>query len=285
MSAFSRLHGGLSGLGLLLVGCSSHLGQPETPAPAPLVTAYDVQRDLVFTPDGWPQRLQADLYRPRGDGPWPGVLLIHGGGWEGGNRAQVQSLAERLAKRGFVVVNTTYRLAPDWRYPAQIEDVRLAYRWMRTQAGTWGLHPDRIGTWGYSAGAHLAALLGTLPAGTDGRPQAIVAGGIPSDLTKFRGGKLVPQFLGATLQQAPAVFRDASPFHHVSADDPPHFLYHGGADRLVPVDHAQDYHAALAAAGVESELFILRGRGHIGAFLTDGPAFKAGAAFLDRVLR
>lgn len=285
MSTRSRLHLLLSSLGVLLVGCSTHLGKPDTPAPAPLSTRYDVQRDISFTPAGWPQALLADLYVPRGEGPWPVLLLIHGGGWESGDREQVESLAERLARRGFGVFNITYRLAPAHRHPAQLDDVRQALHWLHANATTHRLDPQRIGAWGYSAGAHLAALLATHP-GADGlRLQAVVAGGIPSDLTKFPGGKLVPQFLGTSLQEDPETFREASPFHHISADDPPHFIYHGGYDLLVPVDHAEDYHAALLAAGVQSELFILRGRGHITAFLTDGPAFKAGAAFLDRQLR
>ena len=285
MSTFSRLHSLLSGLGFLLVGCSSHVGKPDAPAPTPVSTQYDLTRDVAFSPEGWPQRPLADVYIPRGDGPWPGVLLIYGGGWEGGDREQVESIAERLARRGFVVFSASYRFAPQYRYPAQFEDVRLAYDWMRTHADEYRLKADRIGTWGYSAGAHLAALLGTVTADGQSRPAAVVAGGIPSDLTKFPGGKLVPQLLGTSLQENPELFRRASPFHHVSPDDSPHFIYHGGSDLLVSVDHAEDYHAALVTAGVRSELFILRGRGHITAFLTDGPAFEAGAAFLDRELR
>ena len=286
MSHFSRLHGLLSGLGFLLAGCSTHQGKPDTPPPGPLSTDYDLQRDIRFSPPDWPQALLADLYQPRGAGPWPGVLLIHGGGWEGGDRDQVASLARRLARRGFLVFNTTYRLAPDWQYPTQLDDVRLAYDWLRAHAADYRLRADRIAAWGYSAGAHLAALLGTVDAaGKGSRPAAVVAGGIPSDLTKFPGGKLVPQFLGTRLQENPARFREASPFHHVSTDDPPFFLYHGGQDRLVPLDHAEDLDRALREAGVYSELFILRGRGHITAFLTDGPAFEAGATFLDRCLR
>ena len=117
------------------------------------------------------------------------------------------------------------------------------------------------------------------------RPAAIVAGGTPTDLSKFKGGRLVPQFLDTTLQDSPETYRLASPVTHVSADDPPVFLYHGGSDALVPVDHAEDLHAALGKAGVRSELFILKARGHISAFLTDGPAFAAAANFLDRALR
>ncbi|MGQ0697978.1 MAG: alpha/beta hydrolase fold domain-containing protein [Panacagrimonas sp.] len=284
-----RLHYLLSGLGFLLFGCSSHVGKPETGDVAKTVTKFDVTRDVVFTPENWPQKLLADVYIPRGEGPWPGVLLIHGGGWSAGDREQVEAIAERLAKRGFVTFNTTYRFAPKYLFPAQLEDVQLALRFMQDHASDYRMRPERIGAFGYSAGAHLSALLGTLSPGDElastPRAAAVVAGGTPSDLAKFKGGTLVPQLLGVKLKENPEAFRRASPVTYVSRDDPPFFIYHGGVDTLVSVDHAEDFHAALTQAGVRSELFILRGRGHITAFLTDGPAFEAAAAFLDRELR
>jgi acetyl esterase/lipase len=290
MSPWTMLHSVLSGLGLLLVGCSTHLNRPSTPAPAPIQTDFDVTRDRVFTPQDWPQALKADTYIPRGDGPWPAVLLIHGGGWESGDRDQVASIAKRLARRGFVVVNTTYRLSPGARFPAALQDVQQALAWMQAQATDLHLKPDRIGVFGYSAGAHLAALLGTLSpgdalAGPGPRVAAVVAGGVPSDLTKFKGGKLVPQFLGTNWKTDPEAYRRASPVTYISRDDPPFFIYHGTLDKLVPPDQAQDLHDALLASGVRSELFWLRGLGHIAAFLLDGAAIDSAVEFLDRELR
>lgn len=289
MSSFAKLHGLLSGLGFLLAGCSSHIGKPDGEAPTPVSTSFEVHRDVLITPDDWPQKLLADVYVPVGAGPWPGVLVIHGGGWSNGDREQVQGIAERLARRGFVAVNTTYRLAPKYLFPAQLVDVQQAMRWMQAHAGEYRMRPERFGAFGYSAGAHLAALMGTLSPGdalaSGPRPSAVVAGGTPSDLTKFEGGKLVPQLLGTTLQKDRAAYERASPVTWISADDPPFFIYHGGMDSLVSVDHAEDLKAALDKAGVPAELFILRGRGHITAFLTDGPAFEAAAEFLDRQLR
>jgi acetyl esterase/lipase len=290
-TAWTLLHGALSGLGLLMAGCSTYVNRPSTPAPAPVQTDYDVMRDLVFTPPNWPQALKADAYVPRGDGgPWPGVLLIHGGGWESGDRDQVASIARRLARRGFVVVNTTYRLSPGAHFPAALQDVQQALAWMQAEAAHLHLRPDRIAAFGYSAGAHLAALLGTIsPGDALAHPgpgvAAVVAGGVPSDLAKFKGGKLVPQFLGTSWTADPEAYRRASPVTYISRDDPPFFLYHGTRDTLVPPDHAQDLHDALLAAGVHSELFWLRGRGHIAAFLTDGAAVDAASEFLDRQLR
>ncbi|MGQ0620003.1 MAG: alpha/beta hydrolase [Panacagrimonas sp.] len=289
MSSIARLQLLLSGVGFLLVGCSSHVGKPDGAAPAAVSTKFEVRRDVLISPDDWPQKLLADVYVPEGAGPWPGVLVIHGGGWYTGDREQVEGIAERLARRGFVAVNTTYRFAPRYRFPAQLEDVQQAMRWMQAHGGEYRMRPERFGVFGYSAGAHLAALLGTLSPGDalagGPRPVAVVAGGTPSDLTKFSGGTMVPDLLGTTLQKDRAAYERASPVTWITPGDPPFFIYHGGADVLVSVDHAEDLKTALDKAGVPAELFILRGRGHVGAFLTDGPAFKAAAEFLDRQLR
>lgn len=271
-------------------GCTIHQGRPDGPAPLRVDSSYQIRRDQVFTPPGWPKALLADVYVPEGEGPFPAVLVIHGGGWESGDRAQVKGLAERIARRGYVAVNTTYRLAPGTIFPAQLQDVQQAVLWMRAQAATYRIDPTRIGAFGYSAGAHLAALLGGIgEAGPLGQPgaaiKAVVAGGTPTDLSKWPAGKLVPQFIGGNRSQKPAEYRAASPVSYVNAGDPPVFLYHGGADALVPIDHAEDYQKLLAAADVPNELFVLRGRGHILAFLTDGPAVDAALTFLDRHLR
>ncbi len=277
--------------GLILAGCSQHIGRPDSPGPMPIRTTFEVERDVAVTPTDWPQRLLADVYRPAGPGRFPSVLLIHGGAWKRGDREQVEGLAERLAERGYLVVSTTYRLVPQHVWPAQLHDVQHALRWMRTPGGTArGIDPARIGTFGYSAGGHLAALLGG-PAddpgwgGADLAVKAVVAGGTPSDLPAFCRGKLVPAFIGKPCTEALSSYRDASPIAHVNKGDPPVFIYHAGLDRLVPIDQAERYKAALDAAGVVNELFVIRGHGHITGFFFDGAAVDAALAFLDRYLR
>lgn len=271
---------------LLLAGCTAHLSKPDAAAPKPLRSAVTVQRDVVYTPGTWPQALLADVYQPAGAGPKPAVLLVHGGGWAAPDRrGQMASIAERLAARGYVVVNATYRFAPEHHYPAPVDDLREALKWMRRQASAHGIDPTRIAAMGYSAGGHLAAQLGVLDGPPEVRVQAVVDGAGPTDLRKYPGGKLVPQFLGGTQAQVPARFTAASPITHVSADDPPAFLYHGSWDTLVPDHHARDFKAALDAVGVHCEWFRLYGRGHVTAFLNDGAAIDAALEFLDRTLR
>lgn len=273
-------------IALLLSACASTVGKSSAPQPAPVVTSYSITRDVVYTPTGWPQAIRADVYQPDVGGLKPAVLLIHGGGWTGPDRReQMASIAERVAARGYLVLNATYRFAPANHYPAPVDDLREALKWLRTNATRLAIDPQRVAAMGYSAGGHLAAQLGVLDGAANVRVQAVVDGAGPTELAKYKGGKLVPQFLGGTQQQIPKVFAEASPISHVSKDDPPVFLYQGTWDTLVPDDHSRDFKAALDAVGVHCEWFKLHGRGHITAFLNDGAAIQAALDFLDRTLR
>jgi len=266
----------------MLTGCASG---PKLPAPA-RTTDFTKKSDLVYTPADWPKALEADLYAPKGEGPFPGVLLIYGGGWKSSdNRYQMTIIARKLAARGYVVMNVAYRGAPEFIYPAPVEDLRLALRWFRAHAADYKLRTDRIATYGYSAGGHLAALIGLMDAPAELRVQAIVAGGAPSDLSLYPGGDLVPAFLGGRINEIPEKFREASSITYVSAADPPVFIYHATKDTLVPPEHAIRFESALTAAGVPHEpIYWIEGRGHITGFIFDAGAEEAAIAFLDRVL-
>lgn len=278
---------------VLTSSCARHVGKPDGALPPRQKLDWRLQRDLLFTPADWPKPLLADLYTPTGTAPadgWPAVVMIHGGGWSSGDREQVEGIARRVAARGYVTLNVTYRLAPDAIFPAAVIDVQQAVRWLRGHAADYRVDPQRIGAWGYSAGAHLAAMLGGLSPGDrlyqpGAEVKAVVAGGIPSDLRKFHGGTIVPKFLGERWSENSQAFRESSPAAYVTPGDPPVFLYHGGWDQLVPFDQASDYQLALDAACVPNELYELRGLGHITAFLMDGKAVQRGLDFLDRHLR
>lgn len=287
-------------LSLLVTACVSHEGAPtkkKSKRSFETDTAeyrYTVQRGLTYTPDGWPQELKADIYSPRGLGPYAAVLVIPGGGWESGERDDMDDFCERLAEHGYVAVTIDYRHAPQYKFPSQLHDVQQAVRWLRTKAESLSVEPDRIGVLGYSAGGHLAALLGSVGegdpldtpyGGSDTRVRAVVSGAGPTDLRKYEGGELVPQFIGGSREQMPDAFALASPITHVSANDPPMFFYHGTVDTLVPPDHSQDMKKALDAVNVPSELYLLSGLGHITAFYFDGRPMKAALNFLDRHLR
>ncbi len=123
--------------------------------------AVEVLRSRTYvTRDTSP--LEADVYMPHGSGPFPGMLVVHGGAWRIGSRAQLASAAAKFAEDGYTAVTISYRLAPQSIFPAQIYDCQAAVRWMRTHASEFKIDPQRIGGFGYSAGGHLVALLGTL---------------------------------------------------------------------------------------------------------------------------
>ncbi len=261
-------------------------------------SSHLLERNVTYTPAGWPQALAADIYAPQdaaqAAGLRPAVLLVHGGGWENRGRSDMDGVAERLAGRGFVVMNVAYRFAPSYRFPAPLHDLQHAMRWLRAYAAKYAVDPERIGAFGYSAGGHLAALLGTVSdgdaldqpyGGRETRVQAVVAGGAPLDLRKFTGGRLVPQFLGATLAENPALFATASPLVHVTREDAPMFLYHGGWDDLVDRSHSEDMKRALDQAGVHAELRIVPLLGHVATFLLARGTEAEAIEFLAIALR
>ena len=281
----SSLHLAFAAATALLASCATHVGKPDGRAlPAP-ERDYTVQRGVTYTPPAWPQALQADVYVPEGAGPFPAVIVVHGGGWDRRDRSDMTGISEKLARRGYVAVNIDYRLAPTHLYPAQLDDTRAAIRWVRAHAPALRVDPRRVGGWGYSAGGHLVALAGMAKSGAADALQAVVAGGTPSDLPHYPVSPIITRFIGAPFAQQRESWRDASPVTHVDRGDPPVFQYHGTWDKLVYVDDAYTFKSALDAAGVRNELYLVRGGGHITTFLGGFGAEGAGIGFLDRTLR
>jgi acetyl esterase/lipase len=237
-----------------------------------------VERDLVYGKGG-DTELKLDLAVPaNGPGPFPAVVCLHGGGWSAGKRQDLAKTIEVLAGRGYVAVTVSYRLAPAARFPAQIEDCKAAVRWLRAHAQTYKVNPDRIGALGYSAGAHLACLLGTADAndgleGNGGHPdrssrvQAVVSFFGPTDLTikdwsqEVEDRFLLP-FLGATIEARPELYKRVSAVTYVTRDDPPFLFFHGTEDTLVGIRHSKGLAAKLQAVGVPAKLVPMEGEGH-----------------------
>jgi acetyl esterase/lipase len=245
--------------------------------------AGSVERGIVYTPPQWPAPLAADLYRPNARTPVPVVLLVHGGGWRSGRREHMQRFAEGLVARGYAAFSIDYRLAPSAVYPAQLDDLRQALVWLQRHAAERGLDATRIGAWGYSAGAHLAALAALRPAAVPLR--AVIAGGLPSDLTALADAPMVRAFVGVDFSDDAQRYREASPQFQISAAAPPMLLYHARWDRVVPPAQAEAMQAALKASGVPNELVWLPARGHILGFYFAADAEALALDFLDRWLR
>lgn len=250
---------------------------------------FRVEWNLVYaTPDGTELRL--DAYVPHGDGPFPAVLVVHGGAWRMGSKAQLAGYARALARRGYAAFAINYRLAPDHKFPAQIDDCRSAVRWIRRHADRYHVDPDRLGAIGYSAGGHLVALLGVTAADGQGddadtRLQCVCAGGAPCEFRTIPPDtEFLAYWLGGSRSEVPDHYRTASPLAFVTKDAPPTYFFHGEDDLLVPIRSPRAMADALTAAGVETEFHAVAGSGHILAMI-DHPALDQAWRFFDRHLK
>lgn len=268
----------------LLLSCSVY--QPGFDIQTSSEKAYlpvSITRDITFTPDDWPEPLTGDLYLPQRNDAIPMVVTIHGGGWANRSRSDMNSIAEKLVKRGYAVLNISYRFAPKFTYPAQLEDVRQALRWVENNAERYRFDLDRINTWGFSSGAHLAALVAGFKPLESQLPaiRSVVAGSIPADLSQYSDSPIITRFIGGNRDEKSDAYREASPISHVTADDSPVFLYHGKLDILVEPEQSINYHKALVANGINSELYLHRVWGHFTMFLFGWDAENRAIEFLD----
>ena len=247
------------------------------------------------------EHLQLNLARPKGEGPFPAVLCIHGGGFRAGNRESYDALCKKLAARGYVAATATYRLAPKHPFPAAVHDVKAAVRWLRANAAKYQIAPARIGVTGGSAGGHLAQFL-SVTAGVaqfegdlGNRDQSSAVACVvnyygPSDLTKSYGksvdaAEVLPLFLGGNLEQARHRHILASPLYWVTPEAAPTLCIHGTEDKYVAHEQAEWIVERLQAADVEAELLTLEGAGHGFKGADQEKAEAAMFAFFDRHLK
>lgn len=216
------------------------------------------------------ESIQLDASIPDGEGPFPIAILIHGGGWGGGDKAREHMPpTEPLTDAKFTWFSINYRLAPQHRWPAGIDDVRTAIRWVKKHAAEFKGDPNRIALVGYSAGGHLAAYAAAM-ASDDTRPQALVLLAGPTDLVadcERRGG--VSPSLQALFQQdvkiddeVRAVLHDASPINHLTADAPPCLLIHGTVDVSVLYSQSVNFQSRMKELGVPCEIVTIPGGEH-----------------------
>ena len=244
------------------------------PAPVTLIAG------LPFTEaHGRPHQL--DLVLPTGvaDGARPAVVWVPGNGWEG---ARAEGLDDwccpLLAAHGFVAATVEYRPRQEAPFPAQLHDVKGAIRWLRANAATYGIDPERLGVWGFSAGGHLAALAGLTgdlpelegevgPAGHSSRVRAVAAGSPVTDFLRPGGAlprfpEVVAQLFGGAGPDKAGLMRLASPLAHVAGGAPPFLLAHGTADESAPFAQSVALREALVAAGAAVAFVPLEGARH-----------------------
>jgi acetyl esterase/lipase len=258
-----------------------------------------------------------DVYLPdEGEGPFPVILSIHGGAFKSGDKGdgQVTPMLEGL-KRGYAVVSINYRLSGEAIWPAQINDVKAAVRWVRANATQYKLNAEKIAAWGGSAGGHLSAMSGTsgnvreledLSLGNSDQSstvQAVVDWFGPTDFLKMdehaKESKVsnpqihsIPdspesQLIGKNLADAPELVKSANPETYITKDDPPFFIQHGSADPLVPYPQSVYFAEKLEKViGKDKVTFeLLAGSGHGGPAFSTSENLNKVFAFLDKYLK
>lgn len=236
-----------------------------------------IRRDIPYLGAG--RNEKADLYLPaKGDGPpRPGVVIIHGGGWTGGDKGAKReiNIGTTLANAGYVGMSINYRLQlkdgpPAW--PGNLHDCKVAVRFLRANAKELNIDPARVGVIGGSAGGHLAALVGLTgddksldPASphpeVSTRVSCVVDMYGPMADDKKRLERLVP-IVGATFADKPDAFRAFCPLNHIDPKDPPVLILHGTADTTVEVADSERFAEALKRGGVNHQLVIIPGAPH-----------------------
>ncbi|GAH79566.1 unnamed protein product, partial [marine sediment metagenome] len=202
------------------------------------------------------------------------MVLVHGGGWGGGDKVFTLGWAWDLAKDGYTSIAVNYRRSGEAPFPAAISDVKCAVRWLYAHAEELNVDTSRMTAMGHSAGGHLVALLGTANKSArlegDGphqdQPSNVKAVVAIAAVATFDDWLQDPQknihgaierFLGvAALADRPDLVQQASPLTYVSKDDPPFLLIHGTDDKLIPVDQARRMGAALEEVGVPAQVHI-----------------------------
>jgi acetyl esterase/lipase len=242
---------------------NSHTPTPPTPRAAenPLPSdQVSLHQDVEYGVQGG-EKLLLDIYEPSESSsrPRPAVVLIHGGGWISFDKSTMRGMGNFLARSGFVAVSVDYRLfhGSENRWPAQLDDVQRSVRWLRANASKYNIDANRIGSFGHSAGAQLAALLGMEDTRDNSDPalakyssrvQAVVDVSGPSDFLTDHdpdGDAFLASFFGGDFTKLPEVWRSASPVYHVDKSNAPFLIVHGTNDQDVSIAQAQELYDKL----------------------------------------
>ena len=277
----------------LLVAAPAGAVDSTDPPPDSSASPVNVTHDIVYTTvDG--EQITLDAYVPTAKTTKrPAILLVHGGAWRGGNKSNFIEGGMKLAALGYVAFSVNYRLTPQHPYPAAVDDVEAAVRWVRApaQVKTYAINPKRIGAVGASAGGHLVGMLATLGSGPltkGGRIRAAVSWSGPMDFRLWPLPVLPLSPIGVDVlsflncppgEETCANVTEASPITHIDKTDAPMLLANSDHE-LVELNHATTMDAALKAAGVTEQLVVFPGDRHAQGFADD--IWPQTVAFLEK---
>jgi len=247
-----------------------------------------VYENLIYSePNGIP--LGLDIYQPAGDGPFPILMLVHGGGWCQGDRQGYVEHGRYFAEAGYLAASIDYRLAPANPFPAACDDVTVAAAWLVAHAAEYGGDPARFGAYGGSAGAHLVTWLATAP---DTPLTCCAEWAGPMDMRRdpltppYRAYGLA--FMNNCPHDDPSAYASASPYLRLTVNTAPLLLIHGVEDAVVPADHARWMAERAREIGAPVESVLLPGVGHTGGAPNEpslAPGWEAMMAFYARHLQ
>lgn len=283
---------------------------PPTTTVTPTTEAQTF-KDVAYASTSSAQKI--DVYVPAGVGPFPAVLLIHGGAFKAGDKGMEATNAAKLVANGYVAIAVNYRLSGEAVFPAAVHDCKAAIRFVRANATTYKINPNKIGSWGSSAGGNLSAIIGTSGGdtfleGTQGTylttsstVQATIdwfgpinfATMIPEGLALgFASTYNVAnesQYLGvdATNPMNSAVVDKANPSKYIDANDPPFWIQAGSVDPLIPYTQSFNFYNDLKAVLGESKVGyeLIAGAGHGGALFSTEANLNKAISFLDSKLK
>ncbi|MFN3652337.1 MAG: alpha/beta fold hydrolase [Armatimonadota bacterium] len=260
------------------LGGAAALGMAAFGAPS---LAAEERNEIEFGKvDG--ESLTLDAYVPEGKGPFPTAILVHGGGFiNGTKRSYITPIFEPLSRAGFAWFTINYRLAPQHRYPACVEDVERAVRWVKQHAAEYHADPRRIALIGESAGGHLVSMVGARGRG-ETAVAAVVPFYAPHDLeyqAREKGGlgRSLSALFGLTEldDAARKTLRDGSPSSYVRKGMPPYLLIHGTEDEQVPYAQSTRFQEQMKAAGNTCDLYTIpNGRHGMGGWDSFHPQYK-----------
>ncbi|PWB56238.1 MAG: alpha/beta hydrolase [Anaerolineales bacterium] len=290
-----------------------HYGIQQTPPKANTDHIKHKMLDIPYASISPSQKL--DIYLPDGfPAPYPVILQLHGGAFMGCDKAdmQVVPMLEGL-KRGYAVVATNYRLSWQAKFPALVQDVKAAVRWIRANADRIGIDAQRVAAWGGSAGGYLASMLGVSEGIAEledkelGNPeqqcnvQAVISWYGPNDFMKMDAqleenglkppddqlhcGPNSPEslLLGHTIIEVPELVKAANPETYIRKGAPPFFLQHGTMDAVVPVQQSINFASKLASVLGRDKVMLelLQGAEHADPMFETPENVKKVLDFLD----